>query len=304
MEPRSMTDSQLVRFHEPGAGARVGVLRAGQVHDVTAAVGSFGAWLRGSAGRVESAIADLLAAADASAMAYPTARFDNPPGDEIPHWLPPVDEQDVWASGVTYERSRVARQEEAQDGGDVYARVYDAPRPELFFKARAPWVIGPWGMVGIRRDARWNVPEPELTLVINPALEVVGVTIGNDMSSRDIEGENPLYLPQAKIYTRACAIGPGIRLGLYELWPPALIRIRVRRGDQTVVEDQVHTESIHRGLGELVRYLGHSLTFPDGVLLMTGTGIVPASDFTLQAGDVIQIAIEGIGTLTNTVQVV
>lgn len=299
-----MNDPQLVRFYEPQHGMRVGVCRDSTIYDVTAVVGTYGAWLRGSAGRVQAAIDDLLAAADRAQMTYPASRFDNPPSLDVPHWLPPIEEQDVWACGVTYERSRAARQEEAVDGGDIYARVYVAERPEIFFKARGPWVVGPLGEVGIRQDARWSVPEPELTLVLNPALEVVGFTAGNDMSSRDIEGENPLYLPQAKMYTASCALGPGVRLGTYDVWPPAAIRITVQRGDQMVVDDRVHTDSIHRQLSELVGYLGRSNSFPDGVLLMTGTGIVPESDFTLQAGDRVTVDIEGVGALTNTVRVV
>jgi 2-dehydro-3-deoxy-D-arabinonate dehydratase len=212
--------------------------------------------------------------------------------------------QDVWAAGVTYERSRQARQEEAVDGGDIYARVYAAERPELFFKARAGWVIGHLGEVGIRADAEWNVPEPELTLVINPALEVVGLTVGNDMSSRDIEGANPLYLPQAKIYTASCALGPQIALGRHESWPEITIRVTVERDGETIFEDSVSTARIHRRLDELVTYLGRSLSYPDGVLLMTGTGIVPSNDFTLRAGDRITVTIDDIGQLTNTVKVV
>ncbi|TVR20705.1 MAG: 2-hydroxyhepta-2,4-diene-1,7-dioate isomerase [Anaerolineaceae bacterium] len=292
------------RFHEPEHGPRLGIRRDdGNVYDITATFGTFGAWLQASTGRVEAAINDLLQAAE-SATSQPASRYDNAPHADRPHWLPPVDVQDVWASGVTYERSRAARQEEAIDGGDVYARVYDATRPELFFKARGPWVVGHLHEVGIRSDAVWNVPEPELTLVLNPALEVVGFCAGNDMSSRDIEGENPLYLPQAKVYTASCALGPGIRPGMHQQWPPASIHITIQRDDQTIVDDSVHTESIRRTLPELVEYLGRSNTFADGVFLMTGTGIIPPNDFTLHAGDRVTIQIDGIGTLVNTVKVV
>ncbi|MCB0134136.1 MAG: 2-hydroxyhepta-2,4-diene-1,7-dioate isomerase, partial [Caldilineaceae bacterium] len=179
-----MTQLFLVRTYEPSLGARVGVQIGETVHDVTEAVGSVEAWLCSSAGRVAAALAELEQAAKSSHRAHLAAYFDHAPSLDTPHWLPPIDEQDVWAAGVTYERSRAARQEEAVDGGDVYARVYTATRPEIFFKARGPWVVGPNDQVGIRRDARWNVPEPELALVINPAMEIVGVTIGNDMSSR------------------------------------------------------------------------------------------------------------------------
>ncbi|HVO72345.1 MAG TPA: fumarylacetoacetate hydrolase family protein, partial [Aggregatilineaceae bacterium] len=231
------------------------------------------------------------------------ALFDAPPTPDQPHWLAPVDEQDVWAAGVTYERSRQARQEEALDGGDIYARVYGAERPELFFKAQGRHVVGPGGAVGIRADARWSVPEPELSVVFNPALEAVGFTTGNDMSSRDIEGANPLYLPQAKVYTASCALGPGIVLASSD-WPVVAIHLYIRRAGEPVFEGETHTARLRRPLAELAEYLGRSNRFPDGVVLLTGTGIVPPPDFTLAAGDVIEITIDGIGTLINPVQVV
>ncbi len=221
-----------------------------------------------------------------------------------PHWLAPVDVQDVWAAGVTYERSRQARQEEADDGGDVYLRVYGATRPELFFKARGEWVVGQHGKVGIRSDATWSVPEPELALVMNPALEIVGMSAANDMSSRDIEGENPLYLPQAKIYTAACALGHGIRLQAAEDFPHVAIRLEIRRGDDVVFSGETNTRNIRRRARDLLAYLGRSLTFPHGVVLLTGTGIVPPNEFTLHEGDAVYIAIDGVDALINTVKVV
>jgi 2-dehydro-3-deoxy-D-arabinonate dehydratase len=205
---------------------------------------------------------------------------------------------------VTYERSRAARQEEAVDGGDIYARVYAAERPELFFKARGRWVIGPLGEVGIRTDSAWNVPEPELTLVMNPALEIVGYTAGNDMSSRDIEGANPLYLPQAKVYAASCALGPQIVLGELTAWPNVSIQLEIERSGQVAVQGTITTERIHRRAADLVQWLGRSASYPEGVCLLTGTGIVPGSDFTLAAGDVVRVTIDGVGTLTNTVKVV
>ena len=298
MEPLS-----LVRFRHPDLGTRVGVQQGDAVHDVTDAVGSVAAFLRGSVGRVELAIEELRAAAQ-GAPTYPAASLDNRPDLGVAHWLPPVDVQDVWAAGVTYERSREARQEEARDGGDVYARVYAAERPELFFKARGERAVGPLAAVGIRADSAWNVPEPELALVMNPALEVVGLTIGNDMSSRDIEGANPLYLPQAKVYRASCALGPGIVLGQIDSWPAADIVLRIRRADAVVFEGSVHTRRIHRTVAELRDYLGRSTEYPDGVVLLTGTGIVPPSSFTLAAGDEVTITISGIGALTNVVAVV
>lgn len=300
-----MTQHSLVRFFAPNQGECVGVQIGATVHDVTDTVGSVGAWLRASAGRVDAAIADLAAAVKRSRQAHHTDAFDHAPAPDRLHWLPPVDVQDVWAAGVTYERSRAARQEEARDGGDVYARVYTAERPELFFKARGPWVVGPLDMVGIRRDASWNVPEPELALVINPALEIVGVTIGNDMSSRDIEGENPLYLPQAKMYTRSCALGPAIALGrLDSVWPETRITLQIARAGGGVFSGETHTGNIRRRPDELVAYLGRALSFPDGAVLLTGAGIVPPDTFTLAAGDEVSITIDAVGTLRNVVTVV
>ena len=300
-----MTQHALVRFFNPQSGVRVGVQIGVTVHDVTEAVGSVAAWLRESVGRVDAAIDDLRTAVEASRQAYLIDMLNHAPSPDHMHWLPPVDQQDVWAAGVTYERSRVARQEEAKDGGDIYARVYSAERPELFFKARGPWVVGPHDQVGIRRDAGWNVPEPELALVVNPALEIVGVTIGNDMSSRDIEGENPLYLPQAKIYTRSCALGPAIALGrIHGAWPATRIALHIQRAGASVFSGETHTDKIRRRPDELVEYLGRALAFPDGAVLLTGTGIVPPDSFTLAAGDQVEIQIDAVGALVNTVTVV
>ena len=300
-----MTQPSLVRFFSPALGERVGVQIGATVHDVTDAVGSVGTWLRASAGRVDAAIADLATTVKSSRQAHHASTFDHAPAPDRLHWLPPIDVQDVWAAGVTYERSRVARQEEAKDGGDVYARVYTAQRPELFFKARGAWVVGPHDAVGIRHDASWNVPEPELALVINPALEIVGVTIGNDMSSRDIEGENPLYLPQAKMYTRACALGPAIVLGKLEaVWPAMRIALQITRAGAVVFSGETHTHQIRRRPDELVAYLGRALNFPDGAVLLTGAGVVPPDTFTLTAGDDVAITIDGVGALRNVVTVV
>jgi 2-dehydro-3-deoxy-D-arabinonate dehydratase len=304
MEP-DMTNLALVRFYLPGEGARTGVARGGSIYDVTAAVGSVGDWLRASTGRVAAAIGDLEAAAAAAGTGFDAAALAHPPAPDRVHWLPPVDHQDIWAAGVTYERSRAARQEEAQDGGDVYARVYTARRPEIFFKAQGAWVVGTHDAVGIRCDATWNVPEPELALVANPHLEIVGYTIGNDMSSRDIEGENPLYLPQAKIYTRSCALGPYLVLQpFHAAWPQVAIRISILRGGEEVFSGATSTKLIRRTPAELVDYLGRCLAFPHGAVLLTGTGVVPPESFTLAAGDQITIGIDGAGELTNHVTTV
>lgn len=216
--------------------------------------------------------------------------------------LPPIDRQEVWAAGVTYTRSRAARMEESAAAASVYDRVYDAPRPELFFKATASRVVGPDKPVRIRRDARWNVPEPELALVLNSRLEVVGYTIGNDMSSRDIEGANPLYLPQAKVYDQCCALGPWITLPL--AMPPREgidITLAVIRAGELVFEGRTSVGQMHRTFNNLIEYLGRDNTFRNGAILLTGTGIVPDSSFSLQPGDMVNIVISGIGTLANPV---
>ena len=217
--------------------------------------------------------------------------------------LPPVDGlTEVWACGVTYERSSTARQEESQVA-DVYARVYDAERPELFFKSPAWRVCGPGEPIGIRPDSEISVPEPELALACNSSGEIVGVTICNDVSSRSIEGENPLYLPQAKVYLGACALGPGI-VPVWEL--PGIgslaITASVLRGGRAVWQGETSTARLHRGLDELVHYLFRNASFPHGVILSTGTGLVPELDFTLLDGDEVQIDIAGVGSLTNVVR--
>jgi 2-dehydro-3-deoxy-D-arabinonate dehydratase len=217
--------------------------------------------------------------------------------------LPPVDGlTEVWAAGVTYQRSSAARQEESQVA-DVYARVYDAPRPELFFKSPAWRVCGPGEPVGIRPDSTVNVPEPELALVCNAGGEIVGATICDDVSSRSIEGENPLYLPQAKVYTGACALGPAI-VPAWEL--PGLgslvINAAVRRGGVVAWSGEASTAQLHRDLDDLVYYLFRHASFPHGAVLSTGTGLVPELDFTLEPGDEVAIAIAGLGSLVNVVR--
>jgi 2-dehydro-3-deoxy-D-arabinonate dehydratase len=215
--------------------------------------------------------------------------------------LAPLDLQEVWAAGVTYRRSREAREEESKGSG-IYDRVYDAPRPELFLKATPSRVSGPDQPIRIRRDASWNVPEPELGLVLNPALEIVGYTVGNDVSSRDIEGANPLYLPQAKVYRQCCSLGPAITLaGSLPQANDVEIRAEITRDGKSVWSGDIRTNQMKRSFGELVEYLGRDNLFPDGVVLLTGAGLVPPNDITLQAGDVVIITIEGIGSLRNDV---
>lgn len=217
------------------------------------------------------------------------------------HLLAPLDEQEIWACGVTYRRSRDARMEESTQK-DVYDLVYDADRPELFLKATPTRVSGPDGTITIRSDSTWDVPEPELTLVINRHREVIGYTVGNDVSSRSIEGENPLYLPQAKIYTGCAAVGPVITMPHEIPGPDQLgITLVIERDGAEYFRGETSTAEIHRSLDELLSWLHKGNSFPDGVFLMTGTGIIPPDAFTLKANDTVRITIEGIGTLTNRV---
>jgi 2-dehydro-3-deoxy-D-arabinonate dehydratase len=218
--------------------------------------------------------------------------------------LAPIGSQEVWAAGVTYYRSRTARMEESKSsGGDnFYDRVYHAARPELFFKATSHRVAGPGQQVRIRRDSNWNVPEPELALVINSLGQIIGYTIGNDMSSRDIEGENPLYLPQAKVYDKCCALGPAILLNESPFDRKAEIQMKVLRNVDIVFEGSTDLSHLKRAPEELVEYLFRDNIFPYGCFLLTGTGIVPPDEFTLRAGDEIRITIESIGTLINKVR--
>jgi 2-dehydro-3-deoxy-D-arabinonate dehydratase len=218
--------------------------------------------------------------------------------------LPPLDRQEVWAAGVTYLRSKTAREEESAiaGGASFYDRVYTAPRPELFFKATPRRVVGPGQPIRARADSKWSVPEPELALVVSPDLRIVGYTVGNDVSARDIEGENPLYLPQAKVYTQSCALGPCVTL--VSAMPPRNdvgIRLTVTRGGSVAFEGATSLARMARPLEDLVDWLGRENAFPDGVILLTGTGVVPPDDFTLHAGDVVSITIDGVGTLTNPV---
>lgn len=217
--------------------------------------------------------------------------------------LAPIVSQEVWAAGVTYYSSRRARMEESKSagGGDFYDRVYAAKRPELFFKATGRRVVGPGKPVRIRSDAQWSVPEPELTLLVNPRGTIVGCTIGNDMSSRDIEGENPLYLPQAKVYDGSCALGPCILLTSAPS-RDTKIRLEISRQGTPVFQGKTSLGELKRELTELVSFLFRDNSFPAGVFLMTGTGIVPGDDFTLAHGDTIRIEIDGIGTLENIVE--
>ena len=238
-------------------------------------------------------------------LEYVQSRYLSGNAAEIPSGslMPPIGHQEIWAAGVTYFRSRDARMEESESsGGDrFYDMVYDADRPELFFKATAERTRGHGDKVCIRSDSSWDVPEPELTLAINSNGKIFGYTVGNDMSSRSIEGENPLYLPQAKVYRGSCAVGPCLVVGAAPA-KEAMISVKIKRSGEEVFSGSTEVSQIKRGFDELAEFLFRENEFPKGALLMTGTGVVPDSDFTLSSGDVITITIDGIGTLENKVE--
>jgi 2-dehydro-3-deoxy-D-arabinonate dehydratase len=258
----------------------------------TAAVGSWDEFINDD--RLSQKLNELLQSGSMSKTnAIPTSDI-----------LAPIGSQELWACGVTYLRSKVGRQEEskASGGSDFYARVYEAERPEVFFKATPHRVVGYGSKVNIRKDSTWDVPEPELTLVVTSSGKIIGYTIGNDMSSRSIEGENPLYLPQAKTYDACAAIGPCIYVTDQPLDPGTKIHMIIRRSGQQVFEGTVALSQMKRTPEELVGFVFRECSFPNGCLIMTGTGIVPGTDFTLQSNDEIEITIDNIGTLINTVR--
>lgn len=273
------------------AGPRLGLIDGERVLGVAAAGGP--ATL---ADALTMPLADLRTRLDAARQGA---------GEGVPvaavEFAAPIDRQEVWAAGVTYLRSRDARMEESTQR-DVYDRVYDAARPEIFLKATPSRVVGPGEAVAIRGDSTWDVPEPELALVLNRDGETVGYTIGNDVSSRSIEGENPLYLPQAKVYSACAALGPVVALAWeFDIAVDHAIRLTIRRRGEVLFDGDSATSQIHRPFAELVTYLRRHNEFPAGVVLMTGTGIIPPSEFTLEDGDEVEIAIDGIGTLRNPV---
>ena len=294
---------RIVRYWDPvHAAATLGVVQGNEVvalsglfSDVEA---SFETLLAQASAQGISGL-ELLKQADLSRAArIPYASLDRAPDRSRPHLLQPVVAGEIWAAGVTYERSRHARQEESVVG-DVYERVYDAARPELFFKATPSRCVGPNEAVGLRGDSRWLVPEPEIALVINPQLEILGYTLGNDMSARDIEGANPLYLPQAKVFSAGCSVGPAILLREGSDETPLPIVCRVQRDGREVFHAETSTAAMHRTFSDLVGYLGRFNTLPAITILLTGTGIVPPDEFSLQAGDIIEISSPEIGILRN-----
>jgi 2-dehydro-3-deoxy-D-arabinonate dehydratase len=250
-----------------------------------------------------SSLADLLALPLAEARSLVESVTDWSPSTQDVQLLPPVDRQEVWAAGVTYRRSRDGRAEESSHAS-MYDLVYDAERPEVFLKATPERVVPPGAPVGIRADSGWDVPEPEIGLVVNSRAEVFGYVAGNDMSSRSIEGENPLYLPQAKIYSRSCALGPGIVPAWERTEEPVRIAMQIERDGQVVFEGTTSTADMQRSFEELVDWLFRAMDFPAGVILLTGTGVVPGSDFTLREGDRVVVDVAEVGVLSNPVTVV
>ena len=282
---------KLVKYTRPGEGENMGRLDGDEIVPLVSTAGQY------------QTLTDILEADDPLAVIELLA---DPDAGRLPAsavtLLPPIDRQEVWAAGVTYIRSRTARMEESTGAAACYDKVYEAPRPELFFKAMPYRVVGPDKPVRIRLDAAWNVPEPELALVLNSRMMLVGYTIGNDMSSRDIEGENPLYLPQAKVYDQSCSLGPCITLAEFMPGPEEIgIHLAVLRRHAIVFEGKTNAGQMHRTFRDLIDYLGRDNTFRYGAVLLTGTGIVPDDDFRLKAGDIINITIDGIGTLVNPV---
>jgi 2-dehydro-3-deoxy-D-arabinonate dehydratase len=250
-----------------------------------------------------ASLAELLALPLAEARSLVESAKDWHAATDDAQLLPPVDRQEVWAAGVTYLRSRDGRAEESTHAA-MYDLVYDAERPEVFLKATPERVVPPGAPVGIRADSGWDVPEPEIGLVVNSRAEVFGYVPGNDMSSRSIEGENPLYLPQAKIYSRSCALGPGIVPAWERTDGPVRIAMQIERDGQVVFEGSTSTGEMRRSFGELVDWLFRAVDFPAGVVLLTGTGVVPGGDFTLREGDRIVVDVSEVGVLSNFVTVV
>lgn len=282
---------KLIKYTMAGEGERIGQLVGDEIIPLASTAGQYQTLTDILEADDPLSVIDLLADPAAGRVSLEAVTL-----------LPPVDQQEVWAAGVTYTRSRTARMEESEGAAACYDKVYTAARPELFFKAMPYRVVGPNQPVRIRNDAVWSVPEPELALVLNSRMRLVGFTIGNDMSSRDIEGENPLYLPQAKVYNQSCAIGPCITLaeGMPELAEIG-IHLAVLRRHSIAFEGRTTLAQLHRSFDDLIDYLGRDNTFRYGVILLTGTGIVPDDDFRLRAGDIINITIDGVGMLVNTV---
>ena len=295
---------KLVHYYTPDRGPQWGLAESDNVYHLTTDDACGGAFL---ASLLQWPHPLVVLQESYGALAHGehlslAALMDAPAARDAAHLLAPIDKQEIWAAGVTYLRSRDARMEESEGAARFYDKVYDAERPELFYKGGASRVSGPNAPIRIRADAEWNVPEPEITLLISPRGEIVGHTLGNDVSSRDIEGENPLYLPQAKVYRQSSALGPVITLGGHEGEPHRNLdlALRIERGGQTIFEGSANTGQMKRQFGELTRWLCRENEYPHGVFLMTGTCLVP-EDFTLEPGDVVEISSPEVGMLRNSV---
>ncbi|MEX2025825.1 MAG: fumarylacetoacetate hydrolase family protein [Pirellulaceae bacterium] len=280
---------KLVKYHHNGRD-QVGQLKHDQILPLDFSSGQY------------KSLTDILEADDPQEVAQFLTAGSSPLPLAGVTVLAPIDQQEVWAAGVTYKRSQTARMEESETSASCYDRVYASPRPELFMKATPHRVAGNGQPLRIRQDSAWNVPEPELTLVLSSRLKLVGFTIGNDMSSRDIEGDNPLYLPQAKVYNNCCGLGPCITLLVGIPHPRQMgIELVIRRRGEVAFSGRTSVDQMARTFDDLIGWLGRDNSFPTGAFLLTGTGIVPDSDFTLEPGDVVDISIDGIGTLSNPV---
>ncbi len=281
---------QLAKFLDPSGSIRVGLVEGEGVRPL------------GSADEASRNLFSRLLYAQSPEAAI----LASPAGDVFPMrqvtLLAPIDSQEVWGAGVTYERSKVAREEESDAAATFYDQIYRADRPELFFKATPSRVVGPGRPIKVRSDSNWTVPEPELALMLAPDLRLVGYTVGNDVSARDIEGRNPLYLPQAKVYAACCALGPCVTIASsMKASAEIAIRMTIERDGSTVFDGATSVGRMARSFAELIDWLGREDVFPDGVILLTGTGIVPPDEVTLQDGDLVAIAIDGIGRLENPV---
>ena len=284
----------------PGGGCRLGVYEKDTVQALaspdSSPVESFDALVELEDGR--AGLVNVVRQLRRHGPTFSYRDLDRVPSPEAPHLLLPVQPHEVWAAGVTYERSREARLAETTTVG-IYDKIYDAERPELFFKATASRCVGPNVPIGIRSDSRWTVPEPELAVILSEEGEVLGYTLGNDMSARDIEGENPLYLPQTKIYRACCSIGPTILLSDEPVEGRLTLWCRIERRGREVFRGEVGTSRIRRPIAELVTYLRRANDIPPMTVLLTGTGIVPPDEFACEEGDVIEIGADEIGVLRN-----
>ena len=298
---------RLARFWVPGGGPRLGVCESGDVRELSSPSGAPLASLDSlvdGAHRAGASLREAVRQMKGPGRTYSYRALDRPPHPDHPHLLLPVVPPEVWAAGVTYERSREARLAETTTVG-IYDKVYEAERPELFLKATPSRCVGPNVPVGIRADSRWTVPEPELGVVLGAQGDVLGYTLGNDMSARDIEGENPLYLPQTKIYRACCSLGPVVLISDEPVEANLRLWCRIQRGDREVFRGETSTRRLRRSINGLVAYLKRANDIPAMTVLLTGTGIVPPDEFACEEGDVVEIGADEIGVLRNsTVRVV